>query len=161
MKKSTNAASSILPSVIPSHLAKWVIAAAAADMLVTGVVTVISPSLFCQLVLGAKLSASGQALGPLAGIAMLGAGLAAWPTPERSSQPARVLRALITYNVLATIYLTYLGAAGLFVGVLLWPAVALHATLSVLLGHAWLTQRGRNIGRSRSQPNAGTVATPT
>ena len=27
---------------------------------------------------------------------------------------------------------------GLGIGVLLWPAVAVHAVLSVLLGHAWL-----------------------
>jgi hypothetical protein len=121
---------------------------------------VISPSLFCQLVLGAKLSASGPALGPLAGIAMLGAGLAAWPVPERSSQPARVARALTTYNVLATIYLAYLGTGGLFVGILLWPAVALHAILSVLAGHAWLTQRGCNGRRDVAQPNTRTVSTP-
>jgi hypothetical protein len=31
-----------------------------------------------------------------------------------------------------------MGAGGLFTGILLWPAVALHAVLSILLGYAWL-----------------------
>lgn len=110
--------------------------------MLTGLVTVISPSLFCRLVLGVDLAVSGPALGPLAGIAMLGMGLAAWPAPKRAYRPTRVLRALIAYNVLATIYLTYLGAGGLYVGILLWPAVALHAVLSVLLVYASIAQAG-------------------
>jgi hypothetical protein len=119
-------------------LTRWVAVAAAAETLVTGAVTVIRPSLFCRLVLGAELAVSGRALGPLAGIAMLGAGLVAWPAPRVANQSIRVLRALAAYNVLATIYLAYLGAGGLFVGILLWPAVALHAILAALLGCAWL-----------------------
>lgn len=113
------------------------------------------PSLFCQLILGTELAAAGRALGPLAGIAMFGAGLAAWPAPQGSNQPTRGLRALMAYNMLATIYLAYLGAGGLFVGFLLWLAVALHTILSVLLGYAWLAQPGPN-GRDLAHANSGT-----
>jgi hypothetical protein len=39
----------------------------------------------------------------------------------------------VTYNVLITIYLAYLGIATGLAGMLLWPAVALHAVLSIAL----------------------------
>ena len=42
-----------------------------------------------------------------------------------------------------TIYLGYFGLAGQLVGILLWPAVALHVLLSILLGRVWLTMGGK------------------
>ena len=41
---------------------------------------------------------------------------------------------MLAYNLLATLYLCYLGIAGKPVGMLLWPAVALHLLFTVLLG---------------------------
>jgi len=40
---------------------------------------------------------------------------------------------MLTYNSLATLYLLCLGIGGEWVGPLLWPAVALHGILSLLL----------------------------
>jgi hypothetical protein len=40
---------------------------------------------------------------------------------------------MLGYNLLATIYLLYLGIVGKPAGVLLWPAVALHLLLTALL----------------------------
>jgi hypothetical protein len=40
---------------------------------------------------------------------------------------------MLTYNPLITMYFTYLGVRGESVGNFLWPAVAIHAGLSVLL----------------------------
>jgi hypothetical protein len=54
-----------------------------------------------------------------------------------ANQPAATVRALLVYNLLATIYLIYLGFATNLTGILLWPAVAMHAILTVLLGRAW------------------------
>ncbi len=39
------------------------------------------------------------------------------------------------------LYLIYIGVRGEAVGLLLWPAVVVHAILVVLLGGAWLKQR--------------------
>ena len=44
---------------------------------------------------------------------------------------------MLTYNSLATLYLLGLGIGGEWVGPLLWPAVALHGTLSLLLARQW------------------------
>ena len=49
----------------------------------------------------------------------------------RHMDPA--LRAMLTYNSLATLYLFGLGIGGEWVGPLLWPAVALHGILSLLM----------------------------
>ena len=40
-----------------------------------------------------------------------------------------------------TLYLAYLGFAGGLNGILLWPAVVLHAVLSVLLARAWFENK--------------------
>jgi hypothetical protein len=108
---------------------RWVATAAAVEAGATGLILLISPVLFGRLIFGAELSEPGQALGRLTGIVLLGFALTSWPAP--SARP--VTRAMLVYNLLATIYLGYLGIAGNLVGVLLWPAVALHVLLTVSL----------------------------
>jgi hypothetical protein len=108
---------------------RWVTTAAAVEAAATGLIVLLSPALFGRLILGAELSEPGQALGRLTGIVLLGFALTSWPGPSAPS----VTRAMLIYNLLATIYLCYLGIAGTPVGVLLWPAAALHLLLTVLL----------------------------
>ena len=108
---------------------RWITTIAAVEAAATGVILLLSPALFGWLILGAELPESGQALGRLTGIALLGFALTAWPHPI--ARP--VTRAMLAYNLLATIYLCYLGVAGKLVGMLLWPAVCLHVVLTVLL----------------------------
>jgi len=112
---------------------RWATSAAAIEAAATGLILLLSPALFGWLVLGAELSEPGQALGRLTGIALLGFALTSWPHPPAGS----VTRALLAYNVLATVYLAYLGIEGKVGGILLWPAVALHIGLSILLARAW------------------------
>jgi hypothetical protein len=107
-----------------------VTAAAAVEAAATGLILLLAPALFGRLILGGELSEPGEALGRLTGIALLGFALTSWPDPSAHS----VARAMLAYNLLATLYLCYLGIAGKPVGVLLWPAVALHLLFTVLLG---------------------------
>ena len=109
---------------------KWATTAAAIEIGATGMVLLVSPALFGWLILGGDLYGSGQALGRLTGIALLGFASTSWPDPSARY----VVRAMLTYNLLATIYLCYLGIVGTAVGPLLWPAVALHLLFTVLLG---------------------------
>ena len=108
---------------------RWATTAAAVEAAATGLILLLSPVLFGRLILAAELSEPGQALGRLTGIALLGFALTCWPAPSALS----VTRAMLTYNLLATLYLGYLGVEGMSVGALLWPAVALHLLLTVLL----------------------------
>lgn len=108
---------------------RWVTTAAAVEAAATGVILLVSPVLFGWLILGSELSESGEVLGRLTGIALLGFALTSWPDPAARS----LSRAMLIYNLLAAIYLCYLGIIGKSVGMLLWPAVALHLLLTVLL----------------------------
>lgn len=75
----------------------------------------------------------GSLLGRCFGVALLALGLACWPAWENaeSSQPAFV--GMLTYNLLIAVYLAYLGLVAHLSGILLWPAVALHAVVASLL----------------------------
>jgi hypothetical protein len=61
----------------------------------------------------------------VAGIALIALGVACWPGPP--------LVGMLSYSVLATLYLAYLGFAGNLSGVLLWPVVVLHLILTAFL----------------------------
>ena len=96
----------------------------------TGLALLIVPSLVGQLLLGTEFFGVAIPVARVAGIALVGLGIACWPGPP--------LLGMVTYSVLVTLYLAYLGVAGGLAGVFLWPAVALHAVLSILLGRALL-----------------------
>ena len=83
---------------------RWIIIAPA-EAALTGLVLIVSPSLFAWLILGAQLTAQGEALGRIAGIAMLAFGLACWPENAMIKPGAGAIWALLAYNVLATMYL--------------------------------------------------------
>jgi hypothetical protein len=51
---------------------------------------------------------------------------------------------MLTYNVTIATYLVYLGTVGRMSGLLLWPGVALHSVLAMLLFGMWLGQRRSN-----------------
>ncbi len=116
---------------------KKLLALAAAIEAATGLALMIYPPLVTRLLLGEGVSGAGVALGRVAGFALLGLGLACWPGLESAGVNTPALRALLTYNLLATLYLVYLGIGGRLVGSLLWPAVVIHTVLTILLARAW------------------------
>src|SRR5262245_54302469 len=75
----------------------------------TGLVLIIHPSLVAQWLFGDGVSGAGMALSRVAGIALLALGVACWPTREAGSGIAPAFRAMLTYSLLVTIYLVYLG----------------------------------------------------
>jgi hypothetical protein len=90
----------------------------------------IVPSLVGQLLLCEELTGVDISVARVAGIALIGLGVACWPGPP--------LAGMLTYSSVVTLYLAFLGFSGGSTGALLWPAVALHATLTVLLARIWL-----------------------
>ena len=103
--------------------------AAAVEVAATGLILLLSPVLFGRLIFGDELADLVRRSDDSTGIVLLGFALTSWPDPSARS----VTRAMLAYNFLATIYLCYLGVAGKSVGVLLWPAVALHLLITLLL----------------------------
>jgi hypothetical protein len=91
----------------------------------TGLALLIFPALVGRLLLGDELTGVAVPVARVAGIALIALGVACWPGPP--------LAGMLAYSALVTLYLAYLGLAGGFVGVLLWPAVAFHSILTALL----------------------------
>jgi hypothetical protein len=97
------------------------LAVVAAGEAFTGLVLVIYPSLVVRLLFGAEISGAGTLMSRIAGIALIALGVACWPGPPQVG--------MLTYSTAVTLYLASLGFAGGSTGILLWPAVVLHAIL--------------------------------
>ncbi len=97
----------------------------------TGLALIAVPSVVVRLLLGSEISGAGIPLGRVAGLALLSLGIACWPGLDPLAKTAPAFRAMLAYNSLATLYLLYLGIGREWVGPLLWPAVALHAAMTV------------------------------
>ena len=121
-----------------------VLALAAAGEAAIGLVLLAYPPIVVWLLFGAEIAGAGVVMSRIAGISLIALGLACLPRSKRGSSGSdtgssavRALRAMLCYSLLATLYLAYLGIGGERVGILLWPAVAVHAVLTILLGRMW------------------------
>ncbi len=108
---------------------------AAVGEAVTGLALMIVPSLVGELLFGEALTGVAISTARVAGIALVALGLACWRDAP--------LVGMLIYSSVVTIYLAYLGFADGLAGVLLWPAVILHAVLSILLARNWLDAEER------------------
>jgi Ca2+/Na+ antiporter len=107
----------------------------------TGVVLIIDPAIVVRLLLGVEVSGVGVLLGRCFGITLLALGLACWPSLRGTQSGAPAFQAMLTYNALIALYLAYQGAGGHLGGLLLWPGVALHAVVALLLVWTWRNER--------------------
>jgi len=114
-----------------------VLALAALSEGATGVVLLLYPSIVVSLLFAAEITGGGILMSRLAGIALIGLGVACWPG-NSACQP---LYGMLIYSTLAMLFLAVIGVHGDRVGLLLWPAVIVHAIVIVLLGGAWLKRR--------------------
>ena len=103
----------------------------------TGVILLAYPPIVVRLIFDAEIVGAGGSMSRLAGMALIGLGAACWP----GTDTRRAFFGMVTYSVLAMLYLTYIGVRGERVGLLLWPGAVVHAIVIVLLGGAWLKQR--------------------
>jgi hypothetical protein len=95
----------------------------------TGLLLLAWPPIVVRLLFGAEISDVGIVVSRFGGVCLVGLGVACWPG-NSALQP---LNGMLTYSTLAMLYLIYIGVRGEVVGLLLWPAVVLHAILVVAL----------------------------
>jgi hypothetical protein len=112
---------------------KKVLLFAAVAEAVTGLVLLVVPALAGRLLLGTELIGVSIPIARVAGIALIALCLACLP--------GSALPGMLAYSVLATIYLGYVAIHGEWVGPLLWPAVFIHAALTLLLAIGWFKDR--------------------
>src|SRR5450631_1270429 len=99
-----------------------------------GLALIISPSTAVMFLLGSSLdSPAGLTLGRIAGAALLALGIACWlARHDAESRPAAgLIIAILLYNSAAVLLLAVAGVFSGLVGIFLWPAVILHASMAV------------------------------
>jgi hypothetical protein len=99
----------------------------------TGAALLIVPSLVARLLFGEELAGVAISITRVTGIALIALGIACWPGPP--------LAGMLTYSVVVTLYLAYVGFVSGLTGTLLWPAVVLHAILTALLTQASISNK--------------------
>jgi hypothetical protein len=110
-----------------SHL---IVALGALVEVATGLAFIVDPAPLVDWLLGATLTAGLAPLARVVGVALVSLGVACWP--GRSGGGGGLL-GLLLYNLAIAAYLTLLRTLDHAGGRLLWPAVALHAVLALLL----------------------------
>lgn len=98
-----------------------------------GLGLVVAPTLVVQLLLGADISGAAIPLGQVAGIALLALSIACWASRGATeNQAARGLAAaMLLYNFGVVVVLGIAGIGSRMAGILLWPAVIVHAAMAV------------------------------
>ena len=102
----------------------------------TGLLLLVWPAIVVRLLFGAEISDAGVIMSRIAGIALIGLGTACWPCNDT----LRAFYGMVTYSTFAMLYLIIVGLGGQ-AGILLWPAVIVHAGLAILLVWAHSKQR--------------------
>jgi hypothetical protein len=101
---------------------------------VTGFGLIVIPSLVVRLLLGSPLDTSAAVtLGRVAGAALLALGVACWLAQyDAQSCAARgLVSAMVLYDLGAVVILGAAGIRSQPVGIALWPAVVLHAVMTI------------------------------
>jgi hypothetical protein len=127
--------------VVPTIETRLLILVSAVLETGTGLALLLVPRFVVRILLGAALVGPGVATSRLCGIALISLGPASWPRwqPTQPTEPTlhrpdrRAVRALLVYNASATTYLAGLMALDGDRGLLLLPAIAIHAVLALLL----------------------------
>jgi len=116
------------------------------------------PSFVVRLLLGAEISGASIPLGRVAGLALLALGVACWlASYDTQSCAARgVVSAMVLYNLGAVLVLGTTGIRSQPVGIALWPAVVLHAAMSVWC-FASLRCRQPNVTRDNNSEKQSSV----
>ena len=112
---------------------KRVLVFAAISEAATGAALLVAPSLVAELLLGAALTGVAVTVARVAGIALVGLGVACWPGPPQVG--------MLTYSAAVALYLAYIGFAGGLTGSLLWPAVIVHVLVAALLARASTSEK--------------------
>lgn len=109
-----------------------ILALAAIIELLTGVMLLIFPEIIIRLLFDASVIGAGIIAGRIAGASLIALGIACWPCVI-VKKTFQGLTAMLTYSLIATIYLGYLGLFEKMIGALLWPAVVFHSAITIFL----------------------------
>jgi len=114
---------------------RTVVGASAWVEIIVGALFLAVPDVVCVLVFGVKPEAIAMPLGRFAGIALIALGITCLHSRDTGSH-RNVALDLFTFNAVVAILFAYVGVTTALHGILLWPAVILHAIIGgALLPH--------------------------
>jgi len=96
-----------------------------------GLLLLAAPAVIVSLLFRGELAGAGAIMARLAGLALVSLAVACWP----EEGAVRPYYGMLTWSAFAAVGLIGLGIAG-FAGILLWPAVAVHVSIVLLLVRA-------------------------
>lgn len=102
--------------------------------ILTGVALLVVPALVIRLLLGGEPEPGALQVARVAGLALVGLGIACWPGPP--------IAGMLVYGIGVALGLAMLGITGAASGVLLWPAVLLHLVLIAAMVAGLMKRRG-------------------
>jgi hypothetical protein len=105
--------------------------------IVIGTLFAAVPNLPCVLLFATKPERLGVPIARFAGLGLLALGIACLPTSTTGSR--RGVVGLLVFNIGAAILFAWVGVATTLRGILLWPAVFLHAAIAAALMARLLT----------------------
>jgi hypothetical protein len=120
-------------------LQRYVVMVAAWLEIVVGAAILAVPDILCKLLFAARPEGIGIVLARFAGIGLCALGVACLPETTESRRSAEF--SLSVFNFGVAILLGWVGVATKLVGVMLWPAVVLHAVIAAALLPQLLTIR--------------------
>jgi hypothetical protein len=115
-----------------NHRRRVILFVTAALEAATGAALLIVPSVVGRLLLGEELTGVAVPVARVTGIALIALGVACWPN-------CTALCGMLAYSAAVMLYLAYVGFAGGFAGILLWPVVVVHLILTALLRRALIS----------------------
>jgi pimeloyl-ACP methyl ester carboxylesterase len=89
------------------------------------------PPIVVRLMFGSEISDTGAVMSRLAGVALIALSLSCWPRRDSGRAAIPPVAGMLAYNLGITAFLAIVGVRGERVGVMLWPAAALHAGLTL------------------------------
>src|SRR6478735_9861052 len=96
-----------------------------------GLGLLVAPSMVVRLILGSDLADTPIIISNIAGVALISLAIACWP---RTGQTSRAPYAgMFFYTLLVALFLGEIAVDGITGGLLLWPVVATHLGLAVLI----------------------------
>jgi hypothetical protein len=120
---------------------KRVLEITSASEFLIGIALVWSPSVVVQLLFASEISGIGIILSRLGGIALIALGVSCWPGKDKALCINQAYGGMLTYNLLAGVYLAYIGLKGQTIGKLLWLAVIGHVIMTLLLAIGWFRMK--------------------
>jgi hypothetical protein len=100
--------------------------------IIVGAGLVLDLDLLTRLLFAAEPQGVGGPLGRVAGIALIALGVGGLRSTDVGERGSGVL-GLFVYNAVGAIFFAWVAVASVFRGVLLWPAVILHAAMACAL----------------------------